>query len=78
MATIKKILDGLQGCDSYDLYQWMIFLSTKIPCRDCADVCVENNKIPDCLKCIPTGKIINIAKKNLEEKEQSNGIKIKK
>lgn len=67
--NLKDILNGLEKRDSYDLFIWITFLSKKIDCVDCIDVCVSNNKIPDCSKCVPTKKLINKAKRLLEEKE---------
>lgn len=77
--TVKEMLKGLGERDAYDFFIWISFISTKINCSDCIDICVTSNRIPDCSKCVPTKKLINKAKRLLEEKErQKNGKKTSK
>ena len=73
--TLKQLLDGLKGCDSFDLYNWITFLSEKISCRDCVDLMLTKDRIPDCGKCIPSKTLIIRAKTTLEERSKNNGKK---
>ena len=73
--TLKDMIYGLMKRDSYDLFMWITFLSTKIDCRDCIQICEESNRIPNCGKCIPTKKLVNKVKRTLEERSINNGKK---
>jgi hypothetical protein len=63
--TLKEIVDGLMRKDSYEILLWLSFLSTKISCVDCIEVCKSKNKIPICSNCVPAKNLIK--KLNLEK-----------
>lgn len=65
----------LGKADAFDLYQWICFLSKKPPCKTCVQLCLDQGRIPRCEKCVPSKKLVNNAKRLLEEKETKNHVK---
>ena len=62
---LQKMIDGLLKKDSYEMFLWLSFLSEKISCKDCIEVCKEKKRIPKCQECVPAKHLIK--KINLEK-----------
>lgn len=55
---LQELINGLLRKETYELFLWISFLSEKISCKDCIEVCKDKNRIPNCSECVPAKHLI--------------------